>query len=75
MARYINAELAKAEFAGNFRDEYSTAHIKALIDNIPTADVVSKAKFDEAIELIDNLLWDNGDGFSVENYEKLKESD
>jgi len=40
MARYIDADLAKAEFTGNFQDEYSPAHIKALIDNMPTADVI-----------------------------------
>jgi hypothetical protein len=39
MARYIDAELAKAEFTGNFRDEYSTPLIKAMIDDVPTADV------------------------------------
>ena len=39
MARYIDAELAKAEFTGNFQDRYATAHIKALIDSTPTADV------------------------------------
>ena len=39
MPRYIDAELAKAEFTGNFQDNYATAHIKALIDSTPTADV------------------------------------
>lgn len=38
-AKYINAELAKAEFTGNFQDTYPTALVKALIDNTPTADV------------------------------------
>lgn len=36
---YIKRTLAKAEFTGNFRDEYPTALIHALIDNVPTADV------------------------------------
>lgn len=36
---YIKRTLAKAEFTGNFRDEYPTALIHALLDNIPTADV------------------------------------
>ena len=39
MPRYIDAELAKAEFTGNFQDNYATAHIKDLIDSTPTADV------------------------------------
>lgn len=36
---YIKRILAKAEFTGNFRDEYPTALIHALIDSVPTADV------------------------------------
>ena len=36
---YIKRTLAKAEFTGNFRDEYPTALIHALIDSVPTADV------------------------------------
>ena len=39
MSRYIDAELAKAEFTGNFREEYPTSLIKAIIDDVPTADV------------------------------------
>jgi len=39
MAEYINRTLAKAEFTGNFRDEYPTALIHALIDSVPAADV------------------------------------
>ena len=37
---YIKRTLAKAEFTGNFRDEYPTALIHALIDSVPAADVV-----------------------------------
>lgn len=40
MAEYIKRILAKAEFTGNFRDEYPTALIHALIDSVPAADVV-----------------------------------
>ena len=36
---YIKRILAKAEFTGNFRDEYPTALVHALIDSIPSADV------------------------------------
>ena len=36
---YIKRILAKAEFTGNFRDEYPTALIHALLDNVPSADV------------------------------------
>ena len=36
---YIKRTLAKAEFTGNFRDEYPTALIHALIDSVPAADV------------------------------------
>lgn len=36
---YIKRKLAKAEFTGNFRDEYPTALIHALIDSVPSADV------------------------------------
>ncbi len=37
---YIERKLAKAEFTGNFQDAYPTAQIHALLDAIPTADVV-----------------------------------
>ena len=37
---YIKRTLAKAEFTGNFRDEYPTALIHALIDSVPAAAVV-----------------------------------
>ena len=39
MSRYIDAELAKAEFTGNFSQEYPAPLVKAMIDDIPTADV------------------------------------
>ena len=39
MRRYIDAELAKAEFTGNFQSQYATGTVKAMIDNVPTADV------------------------------------
>ncbi len=39
MPRYVNANLAKAQFTGNFQEEYSVPHIHALIDDVPTADV------------------------------------
>lgn len=34
--RLIDATTLKAEFTGNFRDEYPTAMIKAIIDTAPT---------------------------------------
>lgn len=36
---YIKRTLAKAEFTGNFRDEYPTVLIHALIDSVPAAEV------------------------------------
>ena len=39
--RYIDANLAKAQFTGNFQDSYSPAEVKVLIDEVPTADVAS----------------------------------
>lgn len=39
MAEYIEREALKAEFTGNFRDDYPTNLIKAIIDNEPAADV------------------------------------
>ena len=35
MSRYIDADLLKAEFTGNFDDEYEPALIKAIIDMQP----------------------------------------
>ena len=40
MSRYINANLLKAEFTGNFRKDYTVPLIKSIIDQQPTADVV-----------------------------------
>lgn len=39
MPRYINANLLKAEFTGNFTEDYGVPLIKCIIDNAPTADV------------------------------------
>lgn len=39
MPRYINANLLKAEFTGNFTEDYAVPLIKCIIDNAPTADV------------------------------------
>lgn len=38
--RYIDATLAKAQFTGNFQEQYTVPLIKTLIDEVPTADVV-----------------------------------
>ena len=40
MKKYIDADLLKAEFTGNFACEYPAPLVKALIDNQPAADVV-----------------------------------
>ena len=37
--RYINADLAKAQFTGNFQTSYSSSEAKAMIDEVPKADV------------------------------------
>lgn len=39
MPRYIDADLLKAEFTGNFTKAHATPLIKAIIDEQPTADV------------------------------------
>ena len=39
MSRYIDADLLKAEFTGNFTKAYATPLIKAIIDQQPAADV------------------------------------
>ena len=39
MKRYVDADLAKAQFTGNFQDSYSPSEAKAMIDEVPTADV------------------------------------
>ena len=39
MKKYIDADLLKAEFTGNFACEYPAPLVKALIDNQPVADV------------------------------------
>ena len=36
---YIRRILAKAQFTGNFQDEYPTAQIHALIDTVPAENV------------------------------------
>ncbi len=39
MPRYIDANLLKAEFTGNFTKAYAISLIKSIIDQQPTADV------------------------------------
>lgn len=39
MPRYIDANLLKAEFTGNFTKAYAVPLIKSIIDQRPTADV------------------------------------
>lgn len=39
MKRYIDADLLKAEFTGNFTKDYTVPLIKAIIDQQPTSDV------------------------------------
>lgn len=39
MSRYVNTDLLKAEFTGNFTKAYVVPLIKSIIDNAPTADV------------------------------------
>lgn len=39
MIKYINVALAKAEFTGNFQDSYPPGQIKAMLDEVPAADV------------------------------------
>ena len=38
--RLIYAELAKAQFTGNFAPTYTTAEVHAFIDSVPTVDAV-----------------------------------
>lgn len=44
MKRYIDAELAKAQFTGDFYWNYGVPQIKAYIDAVPTADVMPRTK-------------------------------
>lgn len=39
MPRYIDADMLKAEFTGNFTKEYARALVISIIDSIPTVDV------------------------------------
>lgn len=39
MKRYIDADLARAQFTGNFQASYSPSEAKVMIDEVPTADV------------------------------------
>ena len=39
MSKYIDANLLKAEFTGNFTKAYAVPLIKSIIDQQPTADV------------------------------------
>lgn len=44
MTEYIKRILAKAEFTGNFQNEYPVGQIHALIDCVPAADVRENVK-------------------------------
>ena len=37
--KYINVNMAKAQFTGNFVDAYTPSLIKALLNTVPAADV------------------------------------
>lgn len=37
--RLIDADMLKAEFTGNFQEEYGIAQIKAMIDVMPTIEI------------------------------------
>lgn len=39
MSDYIKRSLAKAQFTGNFREDYPVSLCQALIDTVPSADV------------------------------------
>lgn len=60
MSRYIDVVFAKAEFTGNFQNFYTPGEIKAILDEVPIADVV-EAKHGEWIELPNG--WDGIDEY------------
>lgn len=58
MPRYIDANLLKAEFTGNFVKAYAVPLIKSIIDQQPTADVqeVKHGKWDEIRDEHGNIV-------------------
>ena len=44
MTEYVKRNLVKAEFTGNFQNEYSVGQIRAMIDCVPAADVRENVK-------------------------------
>lgn len=59
--RLIDADALKAGFTGNFRSEYPTAFIKAVIDNAPTIDHVKHGRW-EHLEMIGGVEYGNMHG-------------
>ncbi len=57
MKKYIDADLLKAEFTGNFACEYPAPLVKALIDNQPVADIaeVVHGKWIDEIGAVDTV--------------------
>ena len=57
MKKYIDADLLKAEFTGNFACEYPAPLVKALIDNQPDTDVaeIVHGKWIDEIGAVDTV--------------------
>ena len=49
MPKYIDANLLKAEFTGNFTKDYAVSLIKSIIDQQPTADVVQVVRCKDCV--------------------------
>ena len=58
MTEYIKRILAKAEFTGNFQNEYPVCQIHALIDCVPAADVRENVR-GEWLNTADPCMSDN----------------
>lgn len=58
MPRYINANLLKGDFTGNFQESYTVSQIKAMIDDVPTADV-EEVRHGEWEDDADDVFWGN----------------
>lgn len=70
MAEYIKRNLAKAEFTGNFQNEYPVCQIHALIDCVPAADVRENVRdaWVHGRETAREMLGDNTAAIFYEDY-------
>ena len=69
MKKYIDVTLAKAEFTGNFQNFYAPGEIKAILDEVPTADVVEIVRCKDCRKFKNGICYDENGLVVAGNYD------